>query len=186
MCLKVVSGEFNCRFYVIVRGITVTKLYKVLWWCFVTIPEKENCINVPWPNWRFSVVAYFIIPQYDSFKFPHEGPIKFIQNVTKDIKSNLKKKERNFWNNFTLNGVGSEKSTRYREGGNGFHPPSYFHCLKVNWNKIWWCDSMSQILSKTIIILMTSSLMSCNYVILCFGFKVQLTNFWPTFYFKRD
>ena len=37
---------------------------------------------------------------------------------------------------------------------------------------------MSQILSKTIIKLVTSSLVPCNYVILCFGVKVQLlTNF---------
>ena len=33
---------------------------------------------------------------------------------------------------------------------------------------------MSQILSKAIIKLMTSELVRCNYVILCFGVKVQL------------
>ena len=48
-------------------------------------------------------------------------------------------------------------------------PPSYFKCLKFNWNKHWHYKSMSRILSKTIIKLIMSSLVRCNYVILCFG-----------------
>ena len=47
-------------------------------------------------------------------------------------------------------------------------PPHYFHCLKVNYNKIWSCASMSKIVSKTVIKLMTSPLVPWNYVILCF------------------
>ena len=40
---------------------------------------------------------------------------------------------------------------------------------------------MSQILSKTVIKLMTSSVVWCNYVILCFGVKVQLFTNFPIF-----
>ena len=46
--------------------------------------------------------------------------------------------------------------------------PHYFHCLKVNWNKTWSCARMSQIVPKTIIKVMTSPLVPCNYAILCF------------------
>ena len=66
--------------------------------------------------------------------------------------------------------MGSENS----QGMEGWIPPLlYFHCLKINSNKIWQCESMSRILSKTLIKLMTSSLVRCNYVIFCFGVKVQ-------------
>ena len=40
---------------------------------------------------------------------------------------------------------------------------------------------MSQILSKTVIKLMTSSLVRCNYTNLCFGVKVQLLPNFPIF-----
>ena len=46
MCLRVVSGELNGNFHVIVRGITITKLYKLFQLCFVTIPDEENVVDV--------------------------------------------------------------------------------------------------------------------------------------------
>ena len=49
----------------------------------------------------------------------------------------------------------------------------FFHCLKVNGSKIWQCKSTSQILSKTIIKLMTTSLVHCNYGIFVLWVKVQ-------------
>ena len=56
----------------------------------------------------------------------------------------------------TLNGKGSEKSTRY---GGGHHTSSFSLFEGQLKQK---CESMSQILSKIMIKLMTSSLVRCN------------------------